>query len=151
MRRQAINRNSSRYKTLHSDNLNPGITQEVKPSGHGHVQPFQSALFPVRYPHKQVCLACYRYIKNSSPKGSQAAYLNPSMKFSKRIQEDKLTTACILHTYSKSKGKSVLVLQTSQSWFIQLKNRMTKQIFEISHSYQFCQPLTNQTKQQVQF
>lgn len=48
---------------------------------------------------------CYRYTTNSSPKGSQAAYLNGSMKFNKRIQEDKLITACILHTYSKSKGK----------------------------------------------
>lgn len=62
---------------------------------------------------------CYRYITNSSPKGSQAAYLNASMKFNERIQEDKLTTA-VLHTHRKSKVKSVHALQTSQSWFLYL-------------------------------
>lgn len=57
---------------------------------------------------------------NSSPKGSQAAYLNASMEFSKRIQKHKMTTAYILHTHRKSKGKGILVSQTSQSWFLLL-------------------------------
>lgn len=34
---------------------------------------------------------------NSSPKGSQAAYLNAGMEFSGRLQEDKLLTAYVLY------------------------------------------------------
>lgn len=121
MRRQAINRSSSSYKILYPDNLNSGITQEDKSK-----QIWPCSTFPKCFVYSQVSSqtvlfgVCCRYITNSSPKGSQAAYLNASMKFSKRIQEDKPTITCILHTYRKSKGKSVLVLQTSQSWFLYL-------------------------------